>query len=263
MERDLEQPKSYKTIVISDVHLGSKWSKAKEATAFIKENSCETLILCGDIIDGWAIMRGRNIRWKKRHTDFIKTLLDISHTTRIIYIRGNHDDFLDRIVPMNFLNMEIVKDHIHESKGKKYFVLHGDLFDSVSSNMKWLAKLGDMGYSLLLMFNRYYNQRRIRKGLPYRSIASIIKRKVKKSLSLIDKFETHISTLARTKICDGVICGHIHHPEIKMIDGIHYLNSGDWVESLSALTEDYDGNWSIHLDEVDRQSLSFNNLEKD
>ncbi len=258
-----ESPKKYKTIVISDVHLGSKWSKTKEATAFIRDNSCETLILCGDIIDGWAIMRGNKVKWRKRHTNFIKALLDISHTTRIIYIRGNHDDFLDRVVPMTFLNMEIVKDHIHESFGKRYFVLHGDLFDSVSSNMKWLAKLGDIGYSMLLMFNRYYNQRRIRKGLPYRSIAKIIKAKVKSSLSFIDKFESHITTLAKTKVCDGVICGHIHHAEIKEIDGVKYLNSGDWVESLSALTEDFEGNWSIYFEEVDRQSLKFNNLQSD
>ncbi len=257
-----ENPKKYKTIVISDVHLGSKWSKTKEANEFLRNNSCEKLILCGDIIDGWAIMRGNKVKWRKRHTNFIKTLLDLSHTTQIIYIRGNHDDFLDRVVPMNFLNMEIVKDHIHESFDKRYFVLHGDLFDSVSSNMKWLAKLGDMGYSALLMFNRYYNQRRIRRGLPYRSIAKIIKAKVKTSLSYIDKFESSIIALAKNKECDGVICGHIHHPEIKYIKGVTYLNSGDWVESLSALTEDFEGNWSVYQEDVDRQSLKFNNIKE-
>ncbi len=236
----------YKTIVVSDVHLGSKWSKSREATAFLRNNSCETLILCGDIIDGWAIMRGRQTRWHSDHTEFIRTLLEISHSTRIIYVRGNHDDFLDRVVPIRFLNMEIVKDYIYTSNDKRYFVLHGDLFDSVSSNIKWLAKLGDIGYSLLLLLNRYYNIRRKRKGLPYKSIAREVKAKVKSSLSYIDHFENNIVSLAKSKECDGVICGHIHHPEIKSIDGVEYLNSGDWVESLSALTEDYDGHWAIY-----------------
>lgn len=240
----------YRTIVMSDVHLGSKWSKTKEATEFLKQYSCETLILCGDIIDGWAIMRGRSVRWKKRHTNFIKALLDISHKTRIIYLRGNHDDFLDRVCPINFLNMEIVKDFVYESGGKRYYVLHGDLFDSVTTHMSWLSKLGDVGYSLLLSINRFYNQRRLRKGLPYRSIAREIKSKVKATLSSLDKFEEHICEIARDKRCQGVICGHIHHPEIRDINGIQYLNSGDWVESLSALTESFDGEWSIYIEDV-------------
>ncbi len=245
MDQTNERAK-YKTIVMSDVHLGSKWSKTKEATTFLRKNSCENLFLCGDIIDGWAIMRGRGMRWKKRHTNFIKALLDISHDTRIVYIRGNHDDFLDRVTPLNFLNMEIVKDFIYESFGKKYYILHGDIFDTVTTGMRWLAKVGDIGYAFLLRLNSYYNQRRLKKGLPYRSIAREIKAKVKASLAYIDDFEKHISEIAAIKDCDGVICGHIHHPDIKMINGVAYLNSGDWVESLSALVEDWDGNWSIY-----------------
>ncbi len=254
MEQNSERAK-YKTIVMSDIHLGSKWSKSKEATTFIRKNSCEQLILCGDIIDGWAIMRGKGVRWKKRHTNFIKALLDISYTTRIIYLRGNHDDFLDRVVPINFLNMEIKSDMMYESFGKRYYVLHGDIFDSVTTNMGWLAKLGDIGYHMLLRLNSYYNARRVKRGLPYRSISREIKSKVKASLSYIDNFEKHISSIAEVKHCDGVICGHIHHPEIKMIDGVEYLNSGDWVESLSALTEDWEGNWSIamHESELNRE----------
>ncbi len=244
MDQEIEKPK-YKTIVMSDIHLGSKWSKSKEASSFLRKNSCETLLLCGDIIDGWAIMRGKGLKWKKRHTNFIKTLLDISHTTRIVYLRGNHDDFLDRVVPINFLNVEILPDMIYESFGRKYYVLHGDIFDSVTTNFSWVAKLGDIGYHLLLRINSYYNARRVRKGLPYRSISREIKSKVKASLSYIDEFEKHISSVAESRKCDGVICGHIHHPEIKEIDGVAYLNSGDWVESLSALTEDWQGNWSI------------------
>ncbi len=239
----------YRTIVLSDVHLGSKWSRTKEATRFLKNNSCETLILCGDIIDGWAIMRGKKIKWKRRHTNFIKTLLDLSHTTRIIYVRGNHDDFLDRIVPVNFLNMSLVRDFVYESGGRRYFVLHGDVFDRITSNMSRLAKLGDVGYSLLLWVNGIYNRRRIRKGKPYYSLAREIKNKVKASVSYISDFEKHIVEIARRKECDGVICGHIHHPEMRNVEGILYLNAGDWIESLSALTEDFNGDWKIYRNE--------------
>lgn len=245
MEENIERPK-YKTIVMSDVHLGSKWSKTKEATQFLKDNSCENLILCGDIIDGWAIMRGKGTKWKKRHTNFIKELLDISHTTKIVYLRGNHDDFLDRVTPINFLNMEIVKDYTYASCGKRYYILHGDLFDTVTTNMSWLAKIGDVGYDLLLWINYNYNRRRVRKGLPYRSISSEIKCKVKASFVNLEQFEKSISEMASDKGCDGVICGHTHVPDIKEIDGVKYMNSGDWVESLTALVEDWEGNWSIY-----------------
>ena len=239
-------PEHYRTIVLSDIHLGSKWSRAKYASRFLKKNSCETLILCGDIIDGWAILRGKKMKWKRGHTNFIKVLLDIARTTRIIYVRGNHDDFLDRIIPISFLNISIVRDWILTSGGKRYYVLHGDVFDRVTSSMKWLAKAGDVGYSMLLWLNKTYNRRRIRKGLPYYSIAGKIKQKVKASVSYISDFERHVVEIARKKGCDGVICGHIHHPEVSDIDGITYLNAGDWIESLSALTEDFDGKWSIY-----------------
>ncbi len=229
--------KDYRTIVISDVHLGSKWSKTKEATRFLKNNSCETLILCGDIIDGWAILRGKKAKWKRRHTNFIKALLSCSHDTRIIYVRGNHDDFLDRIIPVEFMNISVVRDLVYESGQKRYFVLHGDVFDRVTSRLSWLAHLGDLGYSLLLWANKHYNSRRVLKGLPYKSIAAGVKKRVKASVSYISDFESHVVEIARRKCCDGVICGHIHHPEVREMDGVMYLNSGDWVESLSALVE--------------------------
>ena len=236
----------FKTIVISDVHLGSRWSKTKEAIRFLKNHPCEKLILCGDIIDGWAIMRGKSAKWKRRHSDFVKTILDLSHSTEIIYVRGNHDDFLDTMAPISFLNISVVKDYIHESYGKRYYVLHGDVFDKVTHSMRWLAKVGDIGYEFLLYVNRIYNHRRIKKGLPYDSLAQKVKSKVKASVSYISDFETHISSISKYRKCDGVICGHIHHPEIKTIGNTVYLNSVDWVESLSALLEDEYGNWKIY-----------------
>ena len=238
--------KDYKTIVLSDIHLGSKWSKAREATRFLKSKSCETLILCGDIIDGWAILRGKRAKWKRRHTNFVKALLSIAHSTRIVYVRGNHDDFLDRVIPVNFMGISIMRDWIYTSGAKRYYVFHGDVFDRVTSSMGWLSRLGDIGYSTLLWFNKIYNHRRIKRGKPYYSIAGEIKQKVKASVSHVSDFEQNVVELARSKECDGVICGHIHHAEMRVIDGIEYLNAGDWVESLSALTEDYEGRWSIY-----------------
>ncbi len=237
--------KHHKTIVLSDIHLGSKWSKAKEATRYLKDNTCDTLILCGDIIDGWQLMRGRKAKWKKKHSNFIKLLLDIQRKTKIIYLRGNHDDFMDRILPFKFQNIEIVKDYIYKSGDKRFYVLHGDVFDLVTSRYSWLSKIGDVGYSLLMLINRYYNNRRLKKGLPYYSLSQEAKKKVKASVSYISDYEKHIVDIARHKKCDGVICGHIHQPEKKYYGDILYLNSGDWVESLSALTEDYDGNWEV------------------
>lgn len=252
----MDERVKYRTIVMSDIHLGSKWSKANEATRFIKENSCETLILCGDIIDGWAIMRGSGVKWKREHTRFVKAILDIADSTRIIYLRGNHDDFLDRIVPLSFLNIEIVNDMIYTSAGRRYYVLHGDIFDSVTTKMPWLAHVGDVGYSLLLGFNKLYNRYRAWRGRPYRSIAREIKERVKNSISVLDNFESNITEMARLKGCSGVICGHIHRPAIHEMEGVTYLNSGDWVESLSALTEDHDGEWQIQYRPIDGQQKS-------
>ena len=235
----------HKTIVLSDIHLGSSWSKAKEVTRFLKRNSCDTLILCGDIVDGWSLGRGKKPKWKRWHTRFLQHILDIQHHTKIIYIRGNHDDFLDRICPMNFQNIYILKDYIYESVEKKYYVLHGDIFDKITTRFRWLAKLGDVAYSLLMWINKGYNERRTKKGLPYVYLSHEIKNKVKRAVSYISDFEKYIVEIAKSKDCDGIICGHIHHPAKKYFDDILYLNAGDWVESLSALTEDYEGNWEV------------------
>lgn len=258
----MTQNQHHKTIVLSDIHLGSKWSKAKEVTKFLKRNTCDTLILCGDIIDGWQLMRGKKGKWKKRHSNFIKLLLDIQKKTEIIYLRGNHDDFLDRILPLTFQNIRIVRDYVYTSAGKKYYILHGDVFDLVTSKYSWLSKIGDVGYSLLMWLNRKYNDRRIKKGLPYHSLSRDIKKKVKASVSYISDFEKHIVEIARKKKCDGVICGHIHHPEKRYYDEILYLNSGDWVESLSALTEDYNGNWEVVFYQPEEETLSVEEIKK-
>jgi UDP-2,3-diacylglucosamine pyrophosphatase LpxH len=148
-------------------------------------------------------------------------------------------------MPFSIGKLSIQKDHVHESFGKRYYVLHGDIFDSITTNLSWLAKLGDIGYTFLLWLNKTYNNRRLKKGLPYYSLSSYIKQKVKRAVSYISSFEEELVKLARHKHCQGVICGHIHHPAIGHCQGVEYLNSGDWVESLTALAEDFRGHWRI------------------
>ena len=235
----------FRTIVLSDIHLGIRNSHVREVVRFLKEHSCDTLILNGDIIDGWQLRKSG--KWKKRHTSFFRLLMKwLSATdTKVIYLRGNHDDFLDEVLPMQLGNFTLDRTYIHESFGKRYFVVHGDIFDSVTTKLKWIARLGDSGYTFLLWMNRHYNRFRRRRGLPYYSLSQIVKHKVKKAVSFMSDYESELCAVASAERCDGVICGHIHQPANKYINGIHYLNSGDWVETLSALVETTDGEWKI------------------
>lgn len=242
----------YKTLIISDVHLGTKGSKAKEIARFLKQFRCENLILNGDIIDGWQLKKSGS--WKRKHTRFFNRILKLmeNHQTQVYYLRGNHDDFLDQILPLQIGRLQILSDMTYESHGRKYFVTHGDIFDSVTTHFRWIAFLGDIGYTFLLWLNRIVNYYRFKAGLPYYSFSQYVKGKVKKAVSYIDDYESELAKMAKAKGCDGIICGHIHKPENRMIDGIHYLNSGDWVESMSALAEDHEGNWElIHYRELD------------
>ena len=237
--------KYYKTLVLSDLHLGITNSRVKELTNFLSEHRCDTLILNGDIIDGWQLRKSGE--WKKKHTQFFRILMKYMHKyhTRIIYLRGNHDDFLDEILPFAFGQFVIKRFHILNSSEKKYYVVHGDIFDSITTNLKWLAKLGDIGYTFLLWVNRHYNQYRLKKGLPYYSLSQVVKAKVKSAVSFISDYEEQLCEVAKANHCDGVICGHIHQAADKMIGDIHYLNSGDWVETMSVLAETHEGRWEV------------------
>ena len=230
----------------SDIHLGTSHSKVAEVSHFLSTVNCDRLILNGDIIDGWHLQKSGVKRWNAEHTRFFKVIMKMMEKcgTEIIYVRGNHDDFLDNLAPLHFSNIRIVKDYTLESAGRRYFVTHGDVFDKVTTEMKWLAKLGDVGYTLLLWLNGFYNRYRAGRETLF-SLSQAIKQKVKTAVSYISDFETVLVDFARQRQCDGVICGHIHHPENRMIGGIHYLNSGDWVETMSALTEDEQGNWQV------------------
>ena len=236
---------SFRTVIISDVHLGTAESKAAEANHFLRHVHCEKLILNGDIIDGWQLRRGGS--WSKSHTRFIRIILKKieKKDTQVVYLRGNHDDILAQFLPLDFENLTLVEEHIHEGVHGRYLVLHGDVFDTVTKNFAWLAHLGDWGYCALLKINRAYNVWRTWRGLEYWSLSKAIKARVKSAVNHVSNFEDHIATLAKTRSCTGVMCGHIHTAADKMLGEIHYLNSGDWVESLTAIVEHHDGRFEL------------------
>ena len=230
----------YKTIIVSDIHLGTKDSQAKEFIKFLDEHPTEQLILNGDIIDGWALQRGS--KWKKQHTKVILKLLELSKKTDIVWIRGNHDEFLTDFFMIKMSNITLCEDYMIGIKRKKYLIFHGDILDVFSSTWKWIAKIGSVGYDIAITLNTWYNKYRSWRGLPYYSISKHIKDKVKSAVSFILDFEENAAKIAKQRKCSGVIIGHIHTAEDRMIGDIHYLNSGDWVESKTAILIDKDDN---------------------
>jgi len=231
----------YRTIIISDVHLGTPNCRIREIIHFLRHTRCDRLILNGDIIDGWQLKKGS--QWMDEHTRFVRVILEKMEKsdTEIIYLRGNHDDVLGRFLPFSFGKFHLGEDYVLEGLRGRYLVLHGDVFDSVIKNVVFLAHLGDIGYQFLMSVNRIYNRYRSWRGKEYFSLSKAIKARVKSAVAFISSFETKITHLARSRRCQGVIVGHIHTPADKMIEGIHYLNSGDWVESLTAIGETDEG----------------------
>lgn len=238
---------NYRSVFVSDIHLGTKESKTENFLNFLKEVECENLFLVGDIIDGWAIKRKLN--WTQSHSDVIQKILRKARKgTKIYYIIGNHDEFVKPFLPLRLGDNVMVTtqyDYV-DTLGKRYLVTHGDMFDTITMTKKWLAVLGDRAYSTLLKLNRPLNQMRKLVGFKkYWSLSKYIKQNVKKSVIFICEFEEIMSNFAKKNSYDGVICGHIHHPEIKTINEMLYLNCGDWVENCSALVERHDGQWEI------------------
>jgi UDP-2,3-diacylglucosamine pyrophosphatase LpxH len=230
---------NYKAIIASDLHLGTKDSQAKEFIEFLEQHPTDLLILNGDIIDGWALNRGA--KWKKGHTKAISALLKISNKTKIIWIRGNHDEFLSEFIGSHFGNIEIRENYILNN----YFVFHGDVIDVFITKYKWLAKICSVGYDFALWLNRWYNRYRAWRKLPYQSISQDIKAGVKAATNYVNDFETTAIKMASQNGCYGVICGHIHQPADLHINGAHYLNSGDWVENRTAILLDQQDNFTI------------------
>jgi UDP-2,3-diacylglucosamine pyrophosphatase LpxH len=240
--------KTYRSIFVSDVHLGTKDCKAEQLNNFLKHNTCDTLYLVGDIIDAWRIQQNK-WRWKQSHTNVVRRVLGhAKRGTRVIFIAGNHDEFLRPMIPYGFsfglIEIHNQIEHIG-ADGKHYLVTHGDLFDGITRLAPWLGFLGDKLYDLILNLNSKFNWVRRRMGFGYWSLSKYLKHRVKKAVDFMFQFERNLAGYCRKRGFDGVICGHIHHAEIKEIDGIVYMNDGDWVESCTALVEHWDGRWEI------------------
>jgi UDP-2,3-diacylglucosamine pyrophosphatase LpxH len=231
----------YRTVFISDLHLGTPGCRADDLLAFLKASPCEQLYLVGDIIDGWQLRR--RWYWPQAHNDVVQKLLRAARKgCRVVFVPGNHDEFARGFIGHQFGGIEVVDDAVHvTADGKRLWVTHGDYFDGVIQYAKWLAYVGDNLYELALRLNRHLNHLRARFGLPYWSLSAYLKLKVKKAVSFINDFEQAVAHEARKRGHQGVVCGHIHHAEIRDIDGVLYCNDGDWVESLTALVEHHDG----------------------
>jgi UDP-2,3-diacylglucosamine pyrophosphatase LpxH len=237
----------YKTIFISDVHLGTRFAQTEKLIDFLKENESENLFLVGDIIDGWSIKR--KLIWPQSHSDVIQKILRKARKgTNIYLITGNHDEFLRPFVPLILGdNLNISNEFDYTSiNGKRYYVTHGDFFDSITMTKKWLAILGDYGYDFLLYINHVLNKiRRTFKINSQWSLSKYIKDNVKSSVNFINDFEKVLTDHAKHKSYDGIICGHIHKAEQRDINGIEYKNCGDWVESCTAIVEKHNGEFEL------------------
>ncbi len=238
-------PRRFRAIFISDCHLGTPGCQAAALLEFLRVTESDYLYLVGDIIDGWQLRR--RWYWHQLHNDVIqKVLRKVRKGTQVVYIPGNHDEAARHYVGVDFGGVAIRHEAEHTTRaGLRLLVTHGDRFDGVVSCAKWLALLGDRLYTFILKLNQHFNAARARLGLPYWSLSQFLKYKVKNAVNFITAFEEAVAREARTRGYDGVVCGHIHHAEIRLIDEILYCNAGDWVESLTALVETHDGSLAI------------------
>jgi UDP-2,3-diacylglucosamine pyrophosphatase LpxH len=236
--------RTHRTIFISDTHLGTRGCKAELLADFLKHNDCDTLYLVGDIVDGWQFRRWY---WSEAQDRVVREVLKkVDSGTRVIYVPGNHDEFLRDYVGRSVAGIEVVREAIHETADRRrLLVMHGDQFDGVIGCAKWLAHVGDRAYTLALQLNDGLHAVRRALGLPYWSLSAYLKRAVKNAVEYVSRYEEIVARAASSRGVDGVVCGHIHHAEIRKIGDILYLNDGDWVESCSALVEDARGNLEI------------------
>ncbi|MDX1811470.1 MAG: UDP-2,3-diacylglucosamine diphosphatase [Gammaproteobacteria bacterium] len=257
-------PNSFRSVFISDVHLGTKDCRAEYLADFLKTIDCETLYLVGDIVDVWS-MRS-SVYWPQAHNDVIRSILKLAKNgTKVVFIPGNHDEVFRDYVEHNFGNIQIQKRLIHTTAdNRRFLVLHGDEFDGIVTCSKLLSFVGDFAYDGLLFCNRTINKFRQKAGLPYWSLANYLKAKVKNAISYISRFEDAAVQAARHDKVNGVICGHIHHANIKEQHNILYCNTGDWVESCTAIAEKHHGELTlIHWTEHKKYLKSDRNLATD
>jgi len=247
-DEDADEPSGrqrLRSVFISDVHLGTPGCQAKALLAFLKANPSDRLYLIGDIIDGWQLRR--RWFWPQSHNDVVQKILRRARKgCKVVFVPGNHDEFARHFVDHHFGGVHVMQEAIHTTAdGRKLWIIHGDHFDGVIQYAKWLAYLGDNLYELTLRLNTHLNSLRARLGLPYWSLSQYLKHRVKSALNYVLQFEGAVAAEARKRGLDGVVCGHIHRPEMRTIDGVLYCNDGDWVESLTALVEHGDGRLEI------------------
>ncbi|MCA3244206.1 MAG: UDP-2,3-diacylglucosamine diphosphatase [Alphaproteobacteria bacterium] len=235
----------FRTIWISDVHLGAKGCRADRLLDFLKCTESDYLYLVGDMVDGWKLKRGWY--WPQLHNDVVQKLLRRSRKgTQIIYTPGNHDEFARDYLDFHFGGIHVVNEAIHTTAdGKRLLVLHGDAFDVVVRYAKWLALLGDHAYALAMALNHWLNAARNLLGYPHWSLSAYLKNKVKNAVKFIGDFEDALAHVAAERQVDGIVCGHIHHPALRQVKGVLYCNDGDWMETCSALVEHHDGRLQI------------------
>jgi UDP-2,3-diacylglucosamine pyrophosphatase LpxH len=234
------EPTRYRTIWISDVHLGIRESKAAFLLDFLQRNRADRYYLVGDMIDGWALQR--SWYWPDSHNDIIQALLDVAGGADVTYVPGNHDEAARRFPGIRLGGIDIRRQATHTTAdGRRFLILHGDEFDGVIRHARWLSKLGAWAYVGILKLNRHVNRVRRWMNLPYWSVSAYLKQRTKRAVQFIADFEHAVAQRAKTQAVDGVICGHIHQPEMREIDGVQYVNTGDWVESCTALVEHHDG----------------------
>ncbi len=232
---------SLRAVFISDIHLGTPGCQADALLDFLKHHPSDTLYLVGDIVDGWQMRR--RWFWPQSHNDVVQKLLRRARKgCRVVFVPGNHDEFARQFDGMHFGGIEVANEAVHTTAdGRHLWVIHGDHFDGVIQCAKWLAHVGDWAYGVTLELNRHFNRIRHKLGMPYWSLSQYLKHKVKRAVSHVNDFERAVAAEARERGYHGVVCGHIHRPEMRTIDGTLYANDGDWVESLSALVEHQDG----------------------
>jgi UDP-2,3-diacylglucosamine pyrophosphatase LpxH len=235
----------YRTIFMSDLHLGTRGCQAELMLDFLRHHDADTIFLVGDIVDGWRLKSGWY--WPQAHNDIIQKLLrKVRHGARMIFVPGNHDEFGRQFPGLTFGGIEIVGDTVHTTAdGRRFLVMHGDEFDVVVRHAKWLAFFGDWAYETALFINTHFNRVRRLLGFGYWSFSAWAKLKVKNAVNFIGSFERELAGEARRRGADGVICGHIHHAAIREIEGITYVNTGDFVESCSVVVEHFDGRLEI------------------
>jgi UDP-2,3-diacylglucosamine pyrophosphatase LpxH len=248
----------FRTVFISDTHLGTRGARSDFLVDFLRRIECDKLFLVGDIIDGWRLRK--SWYWDELADETLRLILQKARNgTEVVYIPGNHDEMFRAWLPLGLevggIKLKLEDTHL-TADGRKLLIIHGDEFDSVVRYAKFLALLGDWAYTTALMVNHWFNAGRRRLGYPYWSLSAWLKRQVKEAVKAIDRFESALSHEAARRGFDGVVCGHIHHAEMRMVNGVLYINDGDWVESCTALVEHEDGRLEL-IDWAALNRLSF------